>query len=421
MITRDLSQGVLDLASWYPVVSVTGPRQSGKSTLVKAVFPNYKYINLEDPATRARAQIDPSGFVASLPTHVIIDEAQYAPDLFSAIQARVDESDQMGQFVLSGSQNFQLLSAIKQSLAGRVGIAKLLPLSCAELDKASLLPDNIMEVMVRGLYPRLYTSSVPSRIFYENYLDTYVTRDVLGFLDVRNESAFRTFVKLCAARAGGILNVSGLARDAGVSAATAKNWLSMLESSYVISLVRPYSANIGKRLIKAPKLYFFDTGLLCHLLGIVSPAQLFESPMYGSIFENFVIVEQLKRHLNRLDAPDVMYYRDDSKREVDMIDATKPQQTLVVELKSGQTYQRVFSRNARTIGGLIGAPAKPMVVYGGTGSFVDDGVCVSGVREFLLDRMTREAMPLPLEDVWGDRSFREIRDELQEERCARFV
>lgn len=386
LIERSLARGLRDLASWYPVVSVTGPRQSGKSTLVKEVFAQYRYVNLEDPATRSRAQADPTGFVANLPNQTIVDEAQYVPELFSAIQARVDESDETGQFVLSGSQNFQLLSAIKQSLAGRVGIAKLLPLTCQELDGAGLLPDDLHTTMVRGMYPRLHSSTVPSHIFYENYLDTYITRDVVGFLGVRNARSFRMFVKMCATRAGNILNLSELARDTGISVATARNWLSMLESSYVVFLLQPYAANIGKRLIKSPKLYFYDTGLLCHLLGITDENVLFESSSRGPVFENFIISEQMKRHLNKLDVPNVMFYRDDSKREVDMIDATHSQETLVAELKSGQTYKQSFSRHARTVAGFIGDRSTPMVVYGGEGTFEDNGVHIYGAREFLLQK-----------------------------------
>ena len=384
MIERGISERLLDLASWYPVVSVTGPRQSGKSTLVKHVFSSYEYVNLEDPATRARALVDPTGFVAALSKNTIIDEAQYAPDLFSAIQARVDQSDDMGQFVLSGSQNFQLLSAIKQSLAGRVGIAKLLPLSCQELADADMLPISLPDCIVRGFYPRLYMSKVPSKVFYENYVDTYITRDVVGYLDVRNESAFRVFVKLCATRVGSVLNIAGLARDAGVSVPTARNWLGMLESSYVIFLLRPYAANIGKRLTKSPKLYFYDTGLLCHLNSARTSRQLEEHSLRGEIFENFILAERMKKYLNNLDIPNLMFYRDDSKREVDLIDATDEQHPLAIELKSGQTYQRKFAKSVRTVAEFLSPAAMPMVVYGGEGIFDDSGVRVKGAKEFLL-------------------------------------
>ena len=383
MINRLLGKELLNLAEWYPVVSVTGPRQSGKSTLVKYVFSDYEYVNLEDPATRSRAQADPTGFVSYLRTNTIIDEAQYVPELFSAIQARVDESSQMGQFVLSGSQNFQLLCAIKQSLAGRVGIAKLLPLSCEELNAAGLFSENLMETIIRGSYPRLYVSKVPSKVFYENYLDTYVTRDVVGYLDVRNEQSFRTFVRVCAARVGGILNISALARDVGVSVPTARSWLGMLESSYVVTLLRPYSANIGKRLVKSPKLYFYDTGLLCHLLSVKNVVQLVEHEMRGEIFENFIIAERLKHHLNQLNVCDLMYYRDDSKREVDLIDATDPNCVMVAEIKSGQTYKTQFARATRKVCETLGSRAVPYVIYGGVGLFFDGEVRVCGAREFL--------------------------------------
>ena len=382
MIGRTLADGLIELASGYPIVSVTGPRQSGKSTLVKATFPNHRYLNLEDPAIRARALADPSGFIANNPGPLIVDEAQYAPELFSAIQAVSDESGQPGQFVLSGSQNFLMMKALRQSLAGRVGMAKLLPLSMAELEHAGGVPD-IPDVILRGFYPRLHASKIPTTLFYENYVDTYVARDVTGYLDVRNESAFRTFMKLCAARVGNLVNMTSLASGVGVSVPTVKNWLSLLESSYVIRLLQPYYANLGKRLTKTPKMYFIDTGLLCHLLGIKSVSDLVNSEVYGAVFENFVIAEQLKAHLNRLQAPELYFYRDDSKVEVDLVDLTSVPASLV-EIKSGQTYRSSFARNVRHISALLPGSA-PSVVYGGAGSFEEDGVHVQGVREWVTD------------------------------------
>ena len=389
MIKRDLEKKLLNLAKWFPVVSVTGPRQSGKSTLVKKAFQDYNYVNLEEPATRQHALIDPTGFVSMLSKQTIIDEAQYAPELFSAIQARVDKENDTGQFVLLGSQNFLLLSSIKQSLAGRVGIAKLLPLSFNELSAAEILPNNISEFCLQGGYPRLFANNIPKDIFYENYLDTYITRDVIECLDVRNESVFRNFIKMCASRTGRILNISDLARDLGITFSTAQNWLSILESSYIVALLHPYSKNLGKRLIKSPKLYFYDTGLLCHLLNVRSAKQLCSHQLYGSIFENFVIAERYKFHLNCLSVPNVMYYRDDSKIEVDMIDETDANEILVAEIKSGQTYRKQFSLHARKIAKLIGKNASSMVIYGGKGVFNDDGVKIYGVHEFLKESYTK--------------------------------
>ncbi len=382
MIERTLSQGLRELASWYPVVSVTGPRQSGKSTLVRATFPDHRYINLEDPAIRARALTDPSGFIENNPGSLILDEAQYVPELFSAVQAASDAAPQMGKYVLSGSQNFLMMRGIQQSLAGRVGIAKLLPLSFPEicdLDPSVTIPQLIQ----RGFYPQLHASGIPTSLFYENYVDTYVTRDVIGYLDVRNEAGFRTFLRLCASRVGNLVNISSMASEVGVSVPTVKNWLSLLESSYVVKLLQPYHANLAKRLTKTPKLYFCDTGLLCHLLGIRTAEKLVNSEAYGAIFENFVVMERVKAHLNGLRTPELCFYRDDSKVEVDLMDLTDGPARLL-EIKSGQTYRGSFSRHVRSVATELPMQAERAVVYGGQGRFDDEGVQVFGIKDWLL-------------------------------------
>ncbi len=381
MIKRTLSQGLEELASWYPVVSVTGPRQSGKSTLVRASFPEHRYLNLEDPSIRARALADPSGFIANNPGPLILDEAQYAPELFSAVQAVSDASPQVGKYVLTGSQNFLMMRGIQQSLAGRVGIAKLLPLSYSEIagrDPSATIPQLIQ----RGFYPQLHASGIPTGLFFENYVDTYVARDVVGYLDVRNEAGFRTFLRLCASRVGNLVNFSSMAGEVGVSVPTIKNWLSLLESSYVVRLLQPYHANLAKRLTKTPKLYFCDTGLLCHLLGIRSTEQLVNSDVYGAVFENFVIMERAKSHLNSLRAPELYFYRDDSKVEVDLVDLTDAQ-ALLAEIKSGQTYRNSFSRHVRSVSREMPMQTEDVVVYGGQGEFEDDDVKVFGVKDWL--------------------------------------
>lgn len=381
MIARDLQARLVDLASWYPVVPVTGPRQSGKSTLVRATFPNHRYLNLEDPAVRARALADPSGFIADNPGPLIIDEAQYAPELFSAVQAAADAAGQTGRYVLTGSQNFLMMRGIKQSLAGRVGMAKLLPLSAPEIEAAGGTA-TLPELIHRGSYPQLQTARIPTGIFFENYVETYVTRDAVGLFGVRSEAAFRTFMGLCAARAGNLLNVSALAAEAGVSVPTARSWLSLLEASYIVRLVQPYHANLAKRLTKTPKLYFYDTGLLCHFLGFRTPGDLVASESYGAVYENYVIAERLKRHFNHLATPSVFFYRDDSKIEVDLVDTTEPV-PLLAEIKSGQTYSPAFCRHVRSVDAELGLGARKVVVYGGAGSFQDGDVDVRGIREWL--------------------------------------
>ncbi len=387
MIERTLGPHLLELATWYPVISLTGPRQSGKSTLVRHVFSDYDYVNLEDPATRSRALADPTGFVEDLRERTIIDEAQYAPELFSAIQARSDAHAASGQFVLTGSQNFLLLGHISQSLAGRVGIAKLLPLSYPEIVSANETSGkaSLAELMVRGSYPALHAGRVPTHVFYQNYLDTYLTRDVAGYLDVRRISVFRAFLEACAARVGSLLNCADLARDCGASVPTVKGWLSILETSYIVRLLRPKSANLSKRLAKRPKLYFIDTGLLCHLLGVRSEEWFTSSEWYGPVFENYVISEQLKRACNRLEEPRLSYYRDDSKREIDLIEETPGEEARAVEIKSGRTYRPSFASTTRAIASELGLA--PAVIYGGDGTFDDHGVQVFGVREWL----TRES------------------------------
>lgn len=388
MIQRNLEAGLRDLATWYPIVSVTGPRQSGKSTLVQATFPNHEYINLEDPATLERAQSDPSGFVAHLPEQVIIDEAQYAPGLFPALQAKADTQKANGQFILSGSQNFLLLSSIKESLAGRVGIARLLPLSFDEIRK-STNTISVEQVMARGSYPGMYANGIPAQIFYPNYIDTYVTRDIVGLLDVRNDSEFRAFLKACAARVGNLVNYSDLARDVGVSLPTIKSWLSILESSYVVKQLPAYSANISKRVAKSPKLYFYDTGLLCYLFGIADENALYASPHYGAVFENYVISEQFKWQFNNLRTPDMYFYRDDGKIEIDLIDLSEPSISTFCEIKSSQTFDQSFTRNVRNVAEMSKlANARPAVVYGGEGIFEHGGVTVFGIQEWLLSRQS---------------------------------
>ena len=348
MISRDMEGLLKDMAGWFPVVSVTGPRQSGKSTLVRAAFPDYAYVNLEDPQQGRRALEDPVGFIRNAPTPLIIDEAQRAPELFSMIQVVSDERGTTGQFILSGSQNFLLLKGVSQSLAGRVGLLKLLPLSYGELTGADVAP-SVDDYMLKGGYPRLYNASIPPSIYYSGYVDTYLERDIAGYLDVRNIASFRTFLALCAQNVGNLLNVSRLASDAGVAHATAKAWLSMLEASYILRLLRPYHANLRKRLTKTPKLYFCDTGLLCHLLHIESREQLPSSEYLGPVFENLVVAEADKRHLNKGKSPELYFYRDDSKVEVDLLDSTDAAHPQAMEIKSSETYHGKYARHLRAV------------------------------------------------------------------------
>nr|WP_305086015.1 ATP-binding protein [Corynebacterium sp. CCUG 51687] len=358
-----MGQHLEKLASWFPIVSVTGPRQSGKSTLIREQFPDFTYLNLEDPTLRAFATEDPTGFIHDRGSALIIDEAQYAPELFSSLQVISDERGTPGQYVLSGSQNFLLMEKISQSLAGRVGITHLLPLSFREALTAR--PEiSAEEFMVRGGYPRLYQVDMPPEIYYQNYLRTYVERDVTQLLNVQNAEAFQKMMKLLALNAGHLINYTGLARELGVAFATVKNWVSILESSFIVFALRPFHTNSRKTLTKTPKLYFYDTGLLCHLLGLRTKADLVRSPALGAVMENLIVAETAKCYHHQGVAPELYFYRDDSKIEVDLLDMTH--EPRAVAIKSSVTFRSRHGKNLATVGSQLNIdPARRWVVYRG--------------------------------------------------------
>ena len=306
------------------------------------------------------------------------------PELFSAIQVASDVSGEPGQYVLSGSQNFLLLKQIGQTLAGRVGICKLLPLSyreCVEHGE-DLTPDSFM---LKGGYPRLHVANIPPSVFFENYLQTYVERDVAGYIDARSMASFRALLGLCAQGCGQLLNVSRLSGDLGVARATVDSWLSILESSYVLFRLPPYHANLRKRLTKTPKIYFYDTGLLCHLLGIRTPEQLRDSPARGAVFENLVVAETLKRHLHAGRNPKLYFYRDDSKIEVDLVDVTDRVAPELVEIKSTTTYKPELARHLSGVGDALGIPEEGRgVVMRSDKSHVVNGVRHWSAHEWLM-------------------------------------
>lgn len=367
------------MAGWFPVVSLTGPRQSGKSTLVRAAFPDYGYVNLENPETRRAALEDPVGFVRRRPPRLIVDEAQYAPELFSMIQVASDERGEPGQYVLSGSQNFLLMRGIQQSLAGRVGTLALMPLSLREASSAGA---DEASYLLTGGYPRIYDARIPRDAFMRSYIATYVERDAGGMVGVRDLSSFRRLLDLVAAGAGGLVNYSRLAADLGVGAQTVRSWLSILQASYIAFELRPYSANTRKRLTKAPKLYLHDTGLLCHLLGISTPEQLRDHPARGAVYENYVVAERMRTRLNRGEEPRLYFYRDDSRREVDLLDLTDPSRPLAVEVKSGETYRPSFARHLSAVCPEIGIPeGRRVVAYAGSETYRADGVDVMPARD----------------------------------------
>ncbi len=336
IIERGIHKPIRAFAKMYPIIAVTGPRQSGKTTMLKTLFSDFTYISLENPDIRAFAETDPNGFLKQYNKHVIFDEVQRVPSLFSYIQTIVDESKIMGQFILSGSQNFHLLQSITQSLAGRVALFKLLPFDFQELNKAGLLSSDYIKNMVRGFYPAIYDRNIPSKSFYSNYIQTYIKRDVSELITLKDHRPFENFLSLCATRAGQLLNLNSLAKDCGISQPTAKAWLSALESSYIIFLLKPYHKNFSKRIVKSPKLYFYDSGLLLHLLKLYNYERINSHPIKGSIFENMMISEYVKRIYHTSGDADIWFWRDSAGNEVDLI-IDDGINLKIIELKSGLT------------------------------------------------------------------------------------
>ena len=320
----------------YPILALTGPRQSGKTTLLIELFPNYTYISLENPDIRRFFELDPNGFFEKYDKYCIFDEAQRVPELFSYLQTIVDEKKIMGQYVLSGSQNFHLIKSITQSLAGRVALFKLFPFDFNELKSANLLSENYIEMMLKGFYPAIYDRDIPSNVFYNNYIQTYVERDITELVNIRDMRTFRTFLSLCAARAGHLLNLSSLANDCNITQPTAKAWLSLLESSYIIYLLHPYHKNFDKRVVKSPKLYFYDTGLLCHLLKIKDENQVKFNSFKGHLFENMIVMEFVKQNYHKNLMKDFWFWRDSLGHEIDLI-SQEDDMLNVFEIKSTTT------------------------------------------------------------------------------------
>ncbi len=343
MLKRDMYQILLKVANYYPIITLTGPRQSGKTTLIKNAFPNLPYVLLETPDVRERAQEDPKSFLGKYPDGAIFDEVQNVPELFSYLQGVVDDNDKI-RFVLSGSQNFLLLEKITQSLAGRTAILKLLPFSLEELKNTRYEIRNSLEYVFKGSYPRLYDKDIPVQLFYSDYLQTYVERDVRTIKNIGNLNTFRRFLQLCAGRTGQILNLDSLATDTGISLNTAKSWLSILEASYIVYLLQPHHKNFSKRLVKRPKIYFYDTGLACNLLKIASVDQLDLHYLKGNLFENFVINELLKTKLNNGQIPNLYFWRDNHGTEIDCLVETATR-LIPIEIKSSSTYRNDFFKN----------------------------------------------------------------------------
>jgi predicted AAA+ superfamily ATPase len=364
LIPRQARATVETLAAGYPLVAITGPRQSGKTTLARTVFAAKPYVSLEDLDERAFASEDPRGFLARFPDGAVLDEVQRAPALFSYLQTRVDADGRNGLFVLTGSQQFGLLSGVTQTLAGRVAMLPLLPFSLGELQAAAAAPETLEALLFQGLYPPIYDRGLDAGIWHGNYVATYVERDVRQMVNVRDLSSFQRFVRMCAARTAQLVNLSGLAVDCGVSHNTAAAWLSVLEASYIVHLLQPYHRNFGKRLVKTPKLYFHDTGLAAWLLGIQRADQLATHPQRGALFETWVVAELLKARFNRALGSNVYFWRDRKGHEVDAL-VERGDTLLPVEIKSGQTVAPDFFAGIEEWRRISGTAGEAWLVYGG--------------------------------------------------------
>lgn len=354
---RTIEQAIKQYAKKYPVLAVTGPRQSGKTTMLKTMFASYTYISLENPDMREFATKDPNGFFKHYAGNLILDEVQQTPALFSYIQTIVDASGKMGQFILSGSQNFQLMQNITQSLAGRVALFKLLPFDLTELKHAKLLSKSYEEIMVKGCYPAIFDRGIASKVFYANYMQTYVEKDLKQLIEVRDLRQFRNFISLCAARAGQLLNLNSLANECGISQPTAKAWLSVLESSYIVFLLQPYHVNFNKRIVKTPKLYFYDTGLLCHLLKISNANSIPLHPNKGSLFENFMVSEAFKENEHQYLHADFCFWRDASGHEIDLL-IEHNDKIDIAEIKASETIKSDDFKGLNYFANLEGSNVK---------------------------------------------------------------
>lgn len=366
VIPRTAQITLKKLAKSYPALVVTGPRQSGKTTLTQIVFPDKPYVSLEELDTREFAKQDPRGFLDQYPKGAILDEVQRCPDLFSYLQSRLDAKKKMGQFILTGSQQFGLISGISQSLAGRVAKISLLPFSLHELQEARKAPKKLEELLFKGLYPPIYDRKLEPKIWYSNYVDNYIERDVRQLINVRDLGTFQRFVRMCAARAGQLLNLSSLAGDCGITHNTAKAWISVLEASYIVYLLQPHHKNFNKRLVKSPKLYFYDPGLAAWLLGIQTSGQLATHSARGQIFETWVVSEFLKYRFNHALQSNLYFWRDNKGHEVDVL-IEKADKLLPVEIKSGQTMANDFLNSLKKFQSMAGrSTGQGFLIYGGT-------------------------------------------------------
>ena len=363
MIPRAITPHLQALFAQYPFVTVTGPRQSGKTTLCRAAFPELDYVNLESPRVRRFAQEDPERFLAGYPNGAILDEIQRVPELFSWLQVLADDRRRNGLFVLTGSGQFLLFDKVDQSLAGRTALLRLLPLSIEELRAGGMKP-GVDEMLFAGFFPRIHDQGLDPTIALGDYVETYLERDIRRIGEIRNLSAFRRFVRLCAGRVGQLLDYTALGADAGVTQTTARGWLSLLEASYILFRLEPFHANVRKRLVRSPKLYFHDVGLAAWLLDIENAGQLGTHPLRGALFENAVVVEALKHSYNAGRRPLVSFFRDRRGLECDLL-YRSGDRLLAVEAKSGATIASDWFSSLNRVAEIVPGVQARAVVYGG--------------------------------------------------------
>lgn len=379
-IERDLAATLLDASQYFPVLCVTGPRQSGKSTLIKHIFNGYRRFTLEDYDVRSMAQNDPLGFLNQTNEGMIIDEVQRVPELLSYIQGIVDDRPER-RFVLSGSSNFLLLKTVSQSLAGRAGVFELLPMSLSEA-KEAYAEKTLDEIIYNGCFPAVCAGKNVAKYLYPAYTKTYIDKDLRQLININNLSQFHTFLRLCAARIGSIFNASELAGEVGVASNTINAWVSVLEASYIIMRLQPWSENTRKRLTKSPKLYFCDTGLACHLLDIESPEQLSRDKMRGHLFENLIVLEALKQRYNKGKESNIFFFRDAKGNEIDLL-IREAGELKAIEIKSSQTYAPSFEDVLKNTNSLLTTPvSKRAVVYAGNMENATADIALLNYRNF---------------------------------------
>jgi uncharacterized protein len=364
LIKRELSNSINNSMHGFPVVTITGPRQSGKTTFAKMNFPDYEYVSLENPDSREYATSDPKDFIKRYSNKVIIDEFQRVPELSSYLQGHIDKINEPGMYILTGSNQFEYLHSVSQTLAGRTIILKLLPFSYNEIYSGSNKITDLNEVIVNGFYPRIFDQKLQYKDFYNSYFETYIQRDVRAIVNIHNLNDFQKFVRLCAGRTGQIVNLSNISNQVGVSHNTIKGWLSILQASFIIKLLYPYHKNFSKRILKSPKLYFLDTGLACNLIGISRKDQLDSHPLRGELFETYVFSELLKLKFNKGSVSNYYYFRDSHQNEIDFL-IESGDGLIPIEVKLNSTPRKIHFKNINYFNKLTDNISKNYLIYSG--------------------------------------------------------